>query len=94
MRFILSFLLILAVTPALSQTDAERAAQAVQNIGELLENRAVLREELSTLEAAAETAEALPTGEARKTRLNELTTRIQEIKQLLQDGGDSEALKT
>lgn len=67
MRFILSFLLILAVTPALSQTDAERAAQAVQNIGELLENRAVLREELSTLEAAAETAEALPTGEARKT---------------------------
>lgn len=94
MRFILSFLLILAVTPALSQTDAERAAQAVQNIGELLENRAVLREELSTLEAAAETAEALPTGEARKTRLNELTTRIQEIKQLLQDGGDSAALKT
>ncbi len=92
MRFILSFLLILAVTPALSQTDKERAAQAVENIGELLENRDVLREELAALEAAAEVAGALPAGEARTTRLKELTARINEIDQLLQAGGDVEAL--
>ena len=92
MRFILSFLLILAVTPALSQTDAERAAQAVQNIGELLENRAVLREELSALEAASEAAEALPTGEARTARVKELTSKITEVDQQLQAGGDEEAL--
>lgn len=92
MRFILSFLLILAVTPALSQTDEERAAQAVQNIGELLENRAAMREELLALESAAEVAEALPTGEARTTRLKELTDRITDIDQQLQAGGDAETL--
>ncbi len=94
MRFILSFLLVLAVAPALAQTDAERAAQAVQNIGELLENRKALRDELSELETASETAEALPTGEARKTRLKELSDRIAEIDQQSQDDGDAEALNT
>ncbi len=92
MRFILSFLVILAVTPALSQTDAERAAQAVANIGELLENRAALRDELSALEAESEAVEALPTGEARTARIKDLTTRIAEIDQELQEGGDVEAL--
>lgn len=92
MRFILSFLLILAITPALAQTDAERAAQAVQNIGELLENRAVLREELASLEAASEAAEALPTGEARTARVKELTDQIADFDQQLQAGGDAEAL--
>lgn len=92
MRFILSFLLILTMTPALAQMDAERAAQAVENIGELLENRAALRGKLSALETAREAAEALPTGEARSARLKELTDRIAEIDQLLQAGGDADAL--
>jgi len=93
MRFLLTFLLILATTPALAQIDGERAAQAVQNISELLENRAVLREELSALETAAENAEALPTGEARKARLKEINDRIAEIGQQLQTGRGSDALK-
>ncbi len=92
MRFILSLLLVLAATSALSQTDEERAQQAVQNIRELLENRAALREELSPLEAASEIADAFPTGEARTNRLKELSSQIAEIAQKLQAGGDTSAL--
>ncbi len=92
MRFILSFLVILMVAPASAQTDEERATQALQNIGELLENRAALREELSTLESASEAVEALPKGEARTARLKEITARIEEIDQLLLTGDDAEAL--
>ena len=92
MRFILSLLLILAVTPALAQSDAERAELALQNIGELLENRAVLRQELAELEAISEAAEGLPTGEARTARLKEIAVRTEAIDQLAQSGGDVDAL--
>lgn len=92
MRFIFSFLLILAITPALAQTDAERAELALQNIGELLENRTALREELSTLEEAADAAAGLPTGEARANRIKDITARIAEIDGSLPTAADADAL--
>lgn len=94
MRFFLFFLLMLTATPALAQTDAERAEQALQNIGELLENRAALRAELKELEGKAEAEAALPTGEARRLRIGELNARSAEIEQLLPSSGVADALNT
>ena len=93
MRLILSFLLILLASPVAAQADDERAASALQNVRELLENRTALRAEKSDLEAAAEVAAGLPAGEARSARLKEIATRIEEIDRLLIGDGDAEALE-
>ena len=93
MRLILSFLLILLASPVAAQADDERAASALQNVRELLENRTALRAEKSDLEAAAEVVAGLPAGEARSARLKEIATRIEEIDRLLIGDGDAEALE-
>lgn len=93
MRFILTFLLLLAVAPAAAQTDEERAASALRNVSELLENLAVLQVEKSALEAAVDVAAGLPAGEARSARLAVIAARLAEIETLLAGGGDAATLQ-
>ena len=88
MRYLIFLAMILFAGDGLAQTDEERAAKAVANIAELLENRDALRAEAAEIEAQSDAAAALPTGEARKARVAELRRRLQEIDARAAAGAD------
>lgn len=53
-----------------------------------MENRDALRAEAAEIEAQSDAAAALPKGEARKARVVELRTRLQEIDARATEGAD------